>query len=120
MRYLMLVKGFENAGPPPQALMDAIAALSTDAATSGTMLGSGGLLPSAAASRVRLSNGKITVIDGPFAEAKEVIGGYGMFELPSKEAAISAATRFMELHRRHWPGWDGETEVRPMVDGPGT
>jgi hypothetical protein len=43
-----------------------------------------------------------------------VIGGFAVFELPSKEAAVDAATRFMELHRQHWPGWEGETEVRQI------
>jgi hypothetical protein len=118
MRFMMLVKGFEAAGPPPQALMDAITKLGADAARAGTMVGSGGLGPSAAGARVRLSGGNITVTDGPFTEAKEVIGGYAVFELPSKQVAIEAAVRFMELHRQHWPGWDGETEVRPMADAP--
>jgi hypothetical protein len=51
---------------------------------------------------------------GPFAETKEVIGGFAQFELKSKEAAIESAVRFMELHEKHWPGWEGETEVRQM------
>ena len=56
----------------------------------------------------------MTATDGPFIETKEVIGGYAQFELKSKEAAVESAVRFMELHRKHWPGWTGETEVRPM------
>jgi len=54
------------------------------------------------------------VIDGPFTEAKEIIGGYAQFELKSKEEAIEGAVQFMELHKKHWPGWEGETEVRQM------
>ena len=64
--------------------------------------------------RVRLSRGEISVTDGPFTEAKEVVGGYAQFELTSKEAAIKSAVEFMELHKRLWPGWEGETEVRQM------
>jgi hypothetical protein len=97
--------------------MDAMAILSEEAVKNGTMLGSGGLAPTAQSTRVRLSAGKVSVIDGPFTEAKEVIGGYAQFELNSKQEAIEGAVRFMELHRKHWPGWEGETEVR-QIFGP--
>jgi hypothetical protein len=115
MRFMMIVKHSEKQGPPPKQLMDAIAKISEEAAQSGTMLGNGGLGPTAQGARVRLSGGQVTVIDGPFTEAKEVIGGYAQFELPSKKVAIESAVRFMELHKKHWPGWEGETEVRPMM-----
>ena len=78
------------------------------------MLGSGGLGPTALGARVRLSGGQLTVTDGPFTEAKEVLGGYAQFELKSKEEAVKSAVAFMELHKKHWPGWEGETEVRQM------
>ena len=54
------------------------------------------------------------MIDGPFTEAKEVIGGYAQFDLTSKEEAIKSAVKFMDLHKQLWPGWEGETEVRQM------
>jgi hypothetical protein len=66
--------------------------------------------------RVRLSGGRVTVTDGPFAEAKEMIGGYAILELPSKQVAIEEAVKLMELHKRHWPGWEGETEIRQIFD----
>ena len=114
MRFMMIVKSAENLGFPPKPLMDAIGKLSEDAVKAGTMIGSGGLLPTATGTRVRLSGGKVTVIDGPFTEAKEVVGGYAQFELKSKEEAIEGARHFMELHKEHWPGWEGETEIREM------
>ena len=114
MKFLMLVKSAENKGMPPQALMDEIGKLAQQAQTKSTMIGSGGLAPSAMSTRVRVSGGKVSVIDGPFAEAKEVVGGYAMFELGSKEEAIASAREFMELHRKFWPGWEGETEVRQI------
>jgi hypothetical protein len=117
MKFMMLVKHGENSGPPPKELMDAIAILSEEAVKNGTMLNSGGLAPTAQSTRVRVSGGKLTVIDGPFTEAKEVVGGYAQFELKSKQEAIDGAVRFMELHRKHWPGWDGETEIR-QIFGP--
>jgi hypothetical protein len=115
MRFMMIVKHAETSDLPPKELMDAIAKLSEEAVKAGTMLGSGGLGPTALGSRVRLSGGHLTVTDGPFTEAKEIVGGYAQFELKSKEEAIEGALRFMELHKKHWPGWEGETEIRPML-----
>jgi hypothetical protein len=117
MRFMMFVKSAENSGPPPKPLMDAMAKLTEAATKAGTMVQAGGLGPTAQSTRVRLSRGKLNVIDGPFTEAKEVVGGFAMFELQSKEEAIEATVRFMELHKEHWPGWDGETEIR-QVFGP--
>jgi hypothetical protein len=117
MKFMMLVKHAENQGPPPKELMDAIAILAEESVKAGTMLGSGGLAPLEQSTRVRVSGGKLKVIDGPFTEAKEVVGGYAQFELKSKQEAIDGAVRFMELHRKHWPGWEGETEIR-QIFGP--
>ena len=114
MRFMTLVKSAENSGPPPPKLMEAIAKLSEEASKGGTMLEAGGLAPTAMSNLVRLSKGKITVIDGPFAETKEVIGGYAVFEVKSKQEIIDATVLFMELHREHWPGWEGETEIRQL------
>jgi hypothetical protein len=114
MRFMMIVKSAEKSGFPPKALMDEIQKMSDEAVKSGSMLGNGGLGPTALGARVRLSGGQVTVTDGPFTEAKEVIGGYAQFELKSKQAAIDGAVRFMELHKKYWPGWEGETEVRQM------
>ena len=115
MQFMMIVKHPEKQGPPPQALIDAITKMSEEAAKAGTMRGSGGLAPTAQGARIRLSKGKLTVTDGPFAEAKEVVGGYAQFELKSKEEAIEGALRFMELHKKYWPEWEGETEVRQLL-----
>src|SRR5690349_19909485 len=105
MRFMMLVKSRENAGFPPKELMDAIGKMSEDAVKSGRLLQSGGLAATAQSTRVRVSDGQVKVIDGPFAETKEVVGGYALFELPSKEEALRGAVEFMELHRKLWPGW---------------
>jgi hypothetical protein len=117
MRFMMIVKSAEKWGFPPKELMDAIGKLSEEAVKAGTMVTSGGLAPTAASTRVRLSGGKVTAIDGPFTEAKEVVGGYAVFDLKSKKEAIEGALRFMELHKKHWPGWEGETEIR-QIFGP--
>jgi hypothetical protein len=115
MRFMMIVKHKEGQGMPPKDLMDAIGKLTEEAIKQGTLLGNGGLLPTTAGASVRLSGGRVTVTDGPFTEAKEIIGGYALFELKSKEEAVEGARHFMELHKKHWPGWEGETEVREMM-----
>jgi len=114
MRFMMIVKHSEKQGPPPKQLMDAIAKLAEEETKAGVMLGTGGLGPTALGARVRLSGGRVIVTDGPFSETKEVVGGYAQFELKSKEEAVESAVRFMELHKKHWPEWEGETEVRQM------
>jgi hypothetical protein len=114
MRFMMIVKHAEKQGPPPKALMDEIAKLAEEETKTGVMVGNGGLKTTALGASVRLSGGKVTVTDGPFTEAKEIIGGYAQFELKSKEEAVESAVRFMELHKKYWPGWEGETEVREM------
>jgi hypothetical protein len=115
MQFLMLVKHGENPGPPPKEFLEAMAKLGEDAAKSGTMIASGGLVPISKSTRVRLARGQVTAIDGPYTEAKEVVGGFAMFELKSKEEAIEGAKNFMELHKKYWPGWEGETEIRQVL-----
>jgi hypothetical protein len=78
------------------------------------MVGNGGLLPINEGTRIRLAGGRLTVTDGPFTEAKEVIGGFAIFEAPSKADVVKWSTRFMDLHKVHMPGWEGETEIRQM------
>ena len=118
MRFMIMVKSPENAGPPPRALIDAIAKLGEEATRAGTLVETGGLSPTAMATRVQLRKGALNVTDGPFAESKEVVGGYAVYELPSKEDAVRATVKFMELHKKHWPGWEGEAEVRQIFGGP--
>jgi hypothetical protein len=95
--------------------MEAIGKLGEEAGKAGVLVEMGGLLPSATGARVTLSGGKLTVTDGPFSEAKEVIGGFAFFDVKSKEEAVHWSVRFMELHKTYWPGWDGETELRQIM-----
>lgn len=115
MRFMMLVKQAQNSGPPPKGFMDEMAKLGEEAVKAGRMVLSGGLAPTAASTRVRLSKGQITAIDGPFTEAKEVVGGFAVLEFQSKKEALESAKNFMELHKKYWPGWEGETEVRQVL-----
>jgi hypothetical protein len=114
MRFMMMVKHPENSTPPPKALMDAMERIGQEAVKNGSMVISGGLAPTAQSNRVRLSGGKISVIDGPFTEAKEVVGGFAIMDFKSKEEALEASKHFMDLHRQYWPGWEGESEIRQL------
>ena len=120
MKFMTMVKSTENnrLGRPPQALMDGIMQLGEEAAKAGVFVEMGGLMPSAAGATLRLTGGEITVKDGPFAEAREVIGGYAVYDTASKAEAVAWATRFLDLHKKHWPGWEGEVEVRQIMEGP--
>ncbi len=116
MKFMTMVKSVEASEPPPAALMQAIATMGEEAARSGVMVQMGGLLPSAMGARVRLAKGRLTVTDGPFTEAKEVLGGFAVYSVPSKAEAIRLSQQFLELHRQHWPGWEGEVEIRQLFD----
>ncbi|MEX0854113.1 MAG: YciI family protein [Bauldia sp.] len=110
---MTIVKGAEGLNPPA-ALLQAIGKLREEATKAGAFVEMGGLLPSTTGARVRLADGKMTVTDGPFSEAKEVIGGYAIYNVRSKEEALEWTRRFMNLHKQHWPDFEGETELRQM------
>ena len=114
MRFLSIVKAAENQGPPPQALLDAIAKLTEDSLKAGSLVQTGGLGATTTGARVRIAGGKITVTDGPFTEAKEVIGGYAVLAAETRVAALESARIFLGLHQQHWPGWEGECEIREL------
>ncbi len=118
MKYLTFIRHSESyrQTPPPPALMEAMGKFVEKSLKDGTLVDTGGLLPSKDGFRVRLANEKISVTDGPFSESKEVIGGFAILKTNSKEEAIRIATEFMELHRKYWPAFEGESEVRPMFD----
>jgi hypothetical protein len=118
MKYLMMIKHQESyrGEPIPPALMDAMGEFVTESFKSGVLKDTAGLKATSDGFRVRLSKGQLRMTDGPFTETKEVVGGYAIAELASREEAESFARKFMELHRVHWPTFEGECEVRPLED----
>ena len=121
MKYLAFIRhseAYREAGPPP-ALMEAMGKFVQKSLQDGSLVDTGGLLPSKDGFRVRLARGAISVTDGPFTETKELIGGWAILNAASKAEALRIARDFMELHLRHWPEFEGESEVRPMFE-PGT
>jgi hypothetical protein len=114
MRFMYLVTSTHRVPPTPE-LAEAMHKLATREITAGRMLDSGGLTPVATGAQVRVTDGKLSIVDGPFVEAKEVVGGYAIFELPGKEEAVAAAVEFMQLHKDLMPGWEGTCEIRSFA-----
>jgi hypothetical protein len=106
------VARMESGGPPSAREMEAMGAFIQELASSGVLLATDGLLPSAYGARVRLSQGKLTVTDGPFAESKELIAGFAIVQTTSKDEAVDLARRFLAI------AGDGESEIRQMYDAP--
>jgi hypothetical protein len=122
MRFMLIAhanKDSEAGVPPNPKLMAAIGKLAEDMAKAGVLVGMGGLAPTATGARLRLSGGKVTVTDGPFTETKEIIGGYAIVQVNSKEEAIALARRFWEIHAEVLgPSYEGSGEVRQLFGPP--
>ena len=114
-KFITIVRGSEKHAEPPPALFAAIGQLMKDAGK--RLVGVGGLLSSAKGARARLAKGKVTVTDGPFTEAKEVIGGFAILHHDSHEEAIAGARRVMQIHADCGVP-DLEIEIRPMFEVP--
>lgn len=118
MRYMGLVQMDPRRDNPPEALVKAMDEHIAASIATGTFLDGGGLDGGAACTEVRLAQGTVTTTDGPYAEAKEVVGGYSVLEFRSHEEAVEEARRIVELHHQHWPGWEGSVVVRRIWDAP--
>src|SRR6476619_4626759 len=113
MRFMYIVTSPQPDRGPSPALMEAMGKLAEREIKAGRMLDTGGLMPIAmTGAQVKITDGKLAVVDGPFVETKEMIGGYAIFELRDKEEAVAAAVEFMQLHKDHMPDWEGTCEVR--------
>ena len=114
MRFIaMYTPSKDKAGfPPTKEHMAEMAKFMDEATKSGELLANGGLLPISKGARVLYSGGKLSVTDGPFTEAKELIAGFAILQLKSKEHAIESAKRFLKL------AGEGECEVRQIMDAP--
>jgi hypothetical protein len=111
MRFLSIYKSVETGQPPSQEHMVAMGQLIEQETKNGTLISTEGCLPTALGARVRLDGAKVTVTDGPFTEAKEVVGGFAILELASKAEAIEAAKRFLKV------AGGGECEIRQIYVG---
>jgi len=110
MRFLSIYKAPETGAPPTPEEMARMGKLVEDGMKAGFLLAVEGCMPSAAGARVRLASGEVTVVDGPFTEAKELVGGLAILQADSKEAAIELARQFLHV------AGDGECELRQLYD----
>lgn len=110
MRFLSIYKCVERNAPPSPEEMARMGKLVEDAMRAGWLLATEGCLPSAMGARVRSDDGKITVTDGPFTEAKEIVGGFAIMKAGSKAEAIQLAKDFLKVVGQ------GECEVRQLYD----
>src|SRR6266481_5008458 len=116
MKFMFIVRSAHTIAPTP-ALLEAMHKLANREIKAGRMLDNGGLMPLAQGAQVRIIDGQLSVVDGPFVEAKEVVGGYAVFELQGKEEALASAKEFMQLHKDLFPGWEGTCELRAFAPG---
>lgn len=116
MRFLMIVKASKDSEAgvmPGEDMLGAMAKYNEELAKAGVMLDGAGLQPSSKGARVRFSGGKRTVIDGPFAETKELIAGYWLIQVKSREEAIEWARR---APNPHGEGNEAEIEIRQLFE----
>lgn len=110
MRFLAIYKTAERNIPPSTEEIAAMGKLIDEMTNAGVLLATEGCLPSVTGARVRRSNGRITVTDGPFTESKEIIGGFALVQVRSKDEAIEWTKRFLRV------AGDGESEIRQIAE----
>jgi hypothetical protein len=118
MRFMMMIKSEEGSGPPEgpsQRMMEEMGQLFEEMTKAGVLLDTAGLRPTGDSTQLRWDRGKLTVVDGPFTEAKEVVGGYAIVQAKSKEEALEWAKRFVRLHG---DDWTITSEVRQIEEPP--
>jgi hypothetical protein len=116
MRFMIMVKGNKDteAGVmPEEALMAAMADFHEELAKAGVLLDASGLQPTSKGARIKYSAGKRAWVDGPFTEAKEIIAGYTLIQVKSREEAMEWAKRFPAPHGK---GGEGEIEIRQLFE----
>jgi hypothetical protein len=120
MQFMLIThsnKASEAGTPPTPELIAAISKLAEDGYKSGKIVATGGLLPSALGVRMKLSGGKVSATDGPFTESKELIGGFAIANVASKEEALEMCRNFIDLHAQIMgPSYEMSCEVRQMFE----
>ena len=119
-RFMGFVKMEEGQGAPPQALMDAMDTFIGENAASGVFLDGGGLFGTEDAVNFVVRKGEVTRVDGPYAEAKEVVGGWALLQYDTLEEAIKGQEAFADLHAKYWPECSMVATLRQVADEPPT
>ncbi|MEU6586585.1 hypothetical protein [Nocardia sp. NPDC046763] len=112
-RYLLMLRSDETTTPgaPPQELFEAIGKAAAEWTAAGVLRDTAGLAPAATGTRIDLTDD--TINTGPI-PAGENVTAYAIIEVTTTEDAIGRATEFLELHKQHWPGWNGASEIRQI------
>lgn len=118
-RFMGFVRMEEGIGTPPQALFDAMDKHIGEAAAAGHFLDGGGLFGTEDAVNFVVRKGETTRVDGPYAEAKEVVGGWALMQYDTLEEAIAAQREFAELHATYWPEVSMVATLRQVSEEPG-
>jgi hypothetical protein len=117
MRFMAMIRTAETGKPPERALEIAIGSFTAEMSAAGVIVETAGLLPSERGARLRVARGRVHVTDGPFTEAKEVIGGYAILQVGSVAEAIAYTRRFLQLHADVLgPAYEAECEVRQLAE----
>jgi hypothetical protein len=117
-RFMGFVRMEEGIGTPPQALFDAMDVHISERIASGVFLDGGGLYGTEDAVNFVVSQGEISQYDGPFAESKEVIGGWSILQYDTVEEAVADQRKFAELHAEYWPEVTVISTLRQISTGP--
>lgn len=117
-RFMAFVRMEEGVGVPPQSLFDAMDAHIGERAAAGVFLDGGGLYGIDDAVNLVVRGGEVTRVDGPYAEAKEVVGGWAIMQYDSVEAAVADQQEFADLHAQHWPEATVIATLRQISTGP--
>jgi hypothetical protein len=117
-RFMGFVKMEEGHGAPPQALMDAMDEFIGESAKAGVFLDGGGLYGTEDAVNFVVRKGEVTRVDGPYAEAKEVVGGWALMQYDTLEEAVAGQEQFAELHAKYWPECSMVATLRQVSDEP--
>ena len=120
MQFMMkILMDVDKAFEPTAELRSALGKFTDDNVKAGRLVQTGGMASSAKISRIRVSGGKLTVTDGPFAETKEQVGGYAIVDVKSREEALELGRRFMEIHLKVLgPSFEADSEIQEMFPIP--
>ena len=117
-RFMEFVRMEEGQGAPPQALMDAMDDYIGKEAAAGTFLDGGGLFGTEDTVNFLVRKGEVTRVDGPYAEAKEVVGGWALLQYDTLEDAVQGQQEFADLHAKYWPECSMVATLRQVADEP--
>ena len=117
-RFMGFVRMEENIGMPPQSLFEAMDTYIGERAANGVFIDGGGLYGTEDAVNFVVRKGEVTRVDGPYAEAKEVVGGWAIMEYADLDEAVADQREFADLHAKHWPEVTVVSTLRQISNGP--